>query len=358
MAKYTPAKISSSIYLHWEHRKKLSMLKSVSKPQAIRSVFATQGVNLNTEMMSNILYTPDVTGTGAAIAEKPKTFSKKDKKWKNQKNNRGRHNPNQSSLDDRDSSNHSRSPRPDCITNGQKRDPCTGCDGSSHHFSKCYLTLGQKSDLLTDEAREKSQNNMKKASFRNRVDNLRKTPESNLDKLGGVDGGSLEKVISRVSALCQFNLNTRFLDTRLDSAASVYVFNIKKRYSNLNKALKGHGLVCGNKVISIKAWWKISLSLKVNSRIKLLTLNNLAYISNFPLNLVFFNYMQKRCFDWSNYLRKISENKQIIGYTRFHSNNDEIRNDKNGGMLFATLAVDLATPRNFRPYQRLHSASP
>ncbi len=180
--KYTPPEISSSIHFHWDHRKQRSTLKPVSKPKTTRSAFAIQGVTLNREEVPNASDPPDVTETGAVIAEKPKTPSKKNKDRKNQKDNRGRNNSNQSSSRDRDSSNRSRSPGPDRTTNRRKREPCTGCGGLSHNFSKCYLALGQDSDLITDEARKKFQNNMKAASFRKRVDDLRKTPESNADK--------------------------------------------------------------------------------------------------------------------------------------------------------------------------------
>ncbi len=155
----------------------------------------------------------------------------------------------------------------------------------------------------------------------------------------------------RVSTLSQFDLNTRSPDTLLDSTASVYVFNTKEKLSNFKRALKGQGLLCGSNVISIEDWGQISLPLKVKGRIKLLTLNNVAYISNFPLNLVSLGCLQKRGFDWSHRSGEISKNNQIIGYTRFHGNNYEIGDDENGGIAFATLAADPATPRNSQPYQ-------
>ena len=158
------------------------MLKPVSKPKATRLEFVTQGFAFNVENMPNVSNTPDIIETGGAIVEKPKTPSKKNKKRKNQKDNRGRNNSNQSSSRDRDSSNRSRSPGPDRTTNGQKRDSCTRCSSLSHNFSKCYLALSQDSDLITDEARKKFQNNMKAASFRKQVDDLRATPESNADE--------------------------------------------------------------------------------------------------------------------------------------------------------------------------------
>ncbi len=132
--------------------------------------------------MPNVSDTSDVTETVAAIAGKPKTPSRKNEDRKNQKVNRGRNHSNQSSSRDRNSSNRSRSPEPDRTTNRQKREPCTECGGLSHNFSKCYLALGQDSDLITDEARKNFQNNMKATSFRKRVDDLKKTSEGNSNK--------------------------------------------------------------------------------------------------------------------------------------------------------------------------------
>ncbi len=62
------------------------------------------------------------------------------------------------------------------------------------------------------------------------------------------------------------------------------------------RALKGQGLLCDSNVISIEGWGQISLPLREKSRIKLLTLNNMAYISNFPLNLRSLGCLQKRSF--------------------------------------------------------------
>ncbi len=58
----------------------------------------------------------------------------------------------------------------------------------------------------------------------------------------------------RVSALSQFDFNARSLDTLLDSAASVHVFNTKEKFSNFKRALKSQGLLCGSNVISIEGW--------------------------------------------------------------------------------------------------------
>ncbi len=161
----------------------------------------------------------------------------------------------------------------------------------------------------------------------------------------------------RVSAFSQFDLNIRSADTQLDLAASVHVFNTKEKFSNFKRALKSQGLLFGSNIISIEGWGQISLPLKVKGKIKLLTLNNMAYISNFPLNLVSLGCLQKRGFDWSHRSGEISKNNQIIGYTRFHCKNYEISVDENGGIAFATLATDSSTPRNSQPYQGLHSAA-
>ena len=86
----------------------------------------------------------------------------------------------------------------------------------------------------------------------------------------------MKKIMYRVSVISQFDLNARSLDTPLDSAASVYVFNIKRRFSNFKRALKNQDLLCGSNVISIEGWGQISLLPKMKGRIKLLTLNNMA----------------------------------------------------------------------------------
>ncbi len=214
------------------------MLKPVSKPKATRLEFVTQGFAFNVENMPNVSNTPDIIETGGAIVEKPKTPSKKNKKRKNQKDNRGRNNSNQSSSRDKDSSNLSCSPRPDRTTDGQKHNSFTGCRCLSHNFSKCYLPIGQDSDLITDEQQKNFENNMNAASFKKQVDDLRKKPESNSDKWGGIDGGSMKKVMYRVSAFSQFDLNAWSPDTLLDFTAFVHVFNIKERFSISRKQLR------------------------------------------------------------------------------------------------------------------------
>lgn len=131
------------------------MLKPISKPKATGLAFATQEVILNREEVPNVLDTSDVIKIRVAIAEKPKTPKKKNKKQKNQNNNQGPNNFNQNSLCNRDSSNCSCFPQLNCTINWWKHDFYTGCGGLSYNFSKCYLSLGQDSNLIIDEVWEK-----------------------------------------------------------------------------------------------------------------------------------------------------------------------------------------------------------
>ncbi len=160
-----------------------------------------------------------------------------------------------------------------------------------------------------------------------------------------------------MSALSQLDLNARSSDTLLDSAASVHVFNIKEKFPNFKRALKGQGLLCGSNLISIEGLGQILLPLKVKSQIKLLTLNNLAYILNFSLNLVSLGCLQKRGLNFSYRSGKISKNNQIIGYTQFHGNNYKFGDDENSEIAFATLATDPTTPKNSQPYKKPNSAA-
>ncbi len=198
---------------------------------------------------------------------------------------------------------------------------------------------------------------MKAASLRKQVNNLRKPSETNRNKWGGRERGSMKRVIYKLSVISQFNLNARSSDTLLDSAASVYVFNKKERFSNFKRALKGQGLLCSSNVISIEQRGQIPLPLKVKGRIKLLASNDVTYISNLLFNLVFLGCLQKCGFDWSHRLGKISKNNQIFGYTRFHINNYKIGEDEKGEIVCATLAADPVTLRNSRLYQRSNSAT-
>ncbi len=62
----------------------------------------------------------------------------------------------------------------------------------------------------------------------------------------------MKKVMYRVLTFSQFDLNTRSSNTLLNSAASVHVFNIKERFLNFKRALKGQSLLYGSNLISIE----------------------------------------------------------------------------------------------------------
>ena len=65
------------------------MLKSVRKPKATQSAFATQEVTFNEEKMPNVYNSSDITEIRAAIDEKLNTILKENKK---QNDNRGYNN--------------------------------------------------------------------------------------------------------------------------------------------------------------------------------------------------------------------------------------------------------------------------
>ena len=116
-------------------------------------------------------------------------------------------------------------------------------------------------------------------------------------------------------------------------------------------------LLYSSDIISIERWKQISLLLKVKVWVKLLTLNNIAYISNFPLNLISFGCLLKHGFDWSYYSGKLLKNNQTIGYTQFYDNNHEISNDKIGEIAFATLIMYPATLKTSLSYKKPYSAT-
>lgn len=83
---------------------------------------------------------------------------------------------------------------------------------------------------------------MKAASLRKQVDSLKKMLESNADKWWDVNRSNIIKIIYKVLAFSQFDLNTKFFVTLFDSAIFVHIFNLKKRFLNFKKVLKGQCL--------------------------------------------------------------------------------------------------------------------
>lgn len=85
--------------------------------------------------------------------------------------------------------------------------------------------------------------------------------------------------------------------TLLDFAVSVHVFHKKERFSKFKRPTKGQGLLCGGGLIPIEDWGEVSLPLKNGSRRSVLTLKRVAFISDFPVNLVLLAYIKNQGFD-------------------------------------------------------------
>ncbi len=69
-----------------------------------------------------------------------------------------------------------------------------------------------------------------------------------------MERSNTKKIIYRVSAFSQFDVNAQSPDTLLDSAASVHVFNIKEKFLNFKRALKSQGFLWGSNLIFIEGW--------------------------------------------------------------------------------------------------------
>lgn len=141
---------------------------------------------------------------------------------------------------------------------------------------------------------------MKMVSFKKKVNKHQKmlqTVQTAANKWECANKSNMIKILYKVSVFSHFDFNFQSLDTLLDFAVSVHVFNTKKRFSNFNKIIMCQNLLYNSNIIFIEGWSQISLFFKVKNCIKLLTLNHVVYISNFPLNFVFFDCLQKRDFN-------------------------------------------------------------
>lgn len=115
--------------------------------------------------------------------------------------------------------------------------------------------------------------------------------------------------------------------TLLDSAASVHVCHTKERFSNFRRPKGKRGLLCGGGLVPIEGWGEVALPIKVENQTSVLLLKNVAYISNFSLNLVSLGVLEDQGFDWTPRSGQIQNNKlRIIGYTVRRGNNYKIGN--------------------------------
>ena len=116
--------------------------------------------------------------------------------------------------------------------------------------------------------------------------------------------------------MTKFKRNTQFEYTLLDSAASVHVFHTQSKFtSGLFRRAINKGLRCGSDIIPIVGWGKISLLLLEGSQ--LLILRKVAYIPNFPLNLISLGCLQAHGFNWNHESGKIRNQitNRLVGTT-------------------------------------------
>ena len=151
--------------------------------------------------------------------------------------------------------------------------------------------------------------------------------------------------MGRVSALSRWDMHSHNSDNNyslLDSAASVHVFHDKDRFTNFRRATRGQGLLCGTDTITIEGWGEISLPLRIGNRTSILILKEVAYVSNFPLNLVSLACLEDEGYRWHHWSGEIrnKNTSRIIGSTLRQGNNYEIGNFETGiGTALVTLAI-------------------
>ena len=116
----------------------------------------------------------------------------------------------------------------------------------------------------------------------------------------------------------------------LDSVAFVHVFHDKDKFTNFRRVTKSQRLFYGTKIITIKSWGEISLTLKIENQISILILKEVAYILTFYLNLVLLDYLENKRYRWHHLSGKICNRNtlQIIGFTSKQGNNYKIGNYK------------------------------
>ena len=151
-----------------------------------------------------------------------------------------------------------------------------------------------------------------------------------------------------MSSLSQFNIsekkNPKY--SLLDSGASVHVFHTKERFSNFRTSSSNERLLCGTSFIPIEGWGQVLLPLLIGSQTKFLVLKKVAYVSDFPLNLVSLAGLEDQRFDWSHRSGEIRNGPRIIGTTNRNGNNYEIGQT---GRILGTALSTLKHVRNEIP---------
>ena len=93
------------------------------------------------------------------------------------------------------------------------------------------------------------------------------------------------KVIDKVLVLENYQKSSNKYSL-LESAASLYVFYLKERFSNFKRSIKKQRLLYSEKIIPIKGWGEMALLLKIKNQNSIFVLKNIKYVSGFLLNLV------------------------------------------------------------------------
>ena len=127
------------------------------------------------------------------------------------------------------------------------------------------------------------------ASFTQKVDDFRATQKFFKD-WGYVNGSiAKKKIIDRALVLSHWDMhihNSINNYSFFDFVSSIYIFHDKNKFTNFKKSIKEQGLLCGIKIIMIKSWKEISLSLKIGNQTLFLILKEIAFVPNFLRNLV------------------------------------------------------------------------
>ena len=312
--KYSVEDISNTIQYNWERQKEKSVVQ-YSRPRNTQSAFTT-----------------DTTFDGKEASKAKDTTADKKKLKKCLCD----HNKPDTSVGQ--TADQGRSKRRD---NKDENFPCLACSGSKHYFNRCYLIWGKEKDWISEESQKLFRENMKHSVFWQRVEDQRKKKKENESKKQEnniawkcTDRGKAkvkEKSKKVVSAFPTGESGHTFAYpdnySLLDSAASVYIFQNKARFTNLRQTSQKTSLLCGQNIVKIYGQGNISLPLRVENQISLLVLKNIAFAPNFPLNLVSLSCLEDQGLIWNHMSGEISNNAaQVIGYTTWNRNNYEIDN--------------------------------
>lgn len=118
------------------------------------------------------------------------------------------------------------------------------------------------------------------------------------------------------------------------------MFHTKERFSNFRTSSSDKELLCGTSFVTIERWGDISLPFRIGNQAKLLTLKKVAFVSDFPLNLVLLAGLEDQRLDWSHRSGEIRNGARIVGTTTRNGNNYKIgETGRILGTAFSTLTA-------------------